>query len=243
MIKIAICDDEIIVASEIENLVYSIAKKYMIEVSIELFYDTSTLEKSFSLRNKYDLLYLDIQMTGHNGIIAAQNIRKMDINVLIVYISGYAKFMEEVFEVDTFDFIKKPIDDSRFEKCFLRAYQKIADNSANFECHYKKEWLKFSVGEILYFESRGRKIKIYLVEGYMEEFNGKLDEVEENLKGNKLPFLRIHKSYLVNFRYIRAFARKEIRLINGKTLPVSLDRHNEIKERYGKLLGGEICDK
>ena len=243
MIKIAICDDEILIATEIENLILDIAKKQMIEVDTELYFNASSLEESFLYGNKYDFLYLDIQMKDHNGIIAAQNIRKIDINVLIIYVSGYAKFVEDVFEVDAFDFIRKPIDIRKFEKCFLRACQKIVDNTTNFECHYKNEWLKFSIGEILYFESRGRKIRIYLVDGKKEEFNGKLDEVERNLKNSKLSFLRIHKSYLVNFHFIRAFARKEIRLVNGEMLPVSLDRYNEIKEKYGKLLGGEICDK
>lgn len=242
MIRIAVCDDEIKIAANIEKLILNFAKRKMIEVETSLFYSASSLEKSFSQGNKYDVLYLDIQMEDHSGIIAAQNIREIDVNVLIIYISGHVKFVEEMFEVDAFNFIKKPINIDKFEKCFIKAIVKISDRSLNFECHYKGEWLKFFVGEILYFESRGRKIKIYLSNGKMEEFNGKLDEVESKLKCSKIAFLRVHKSYLVNFIFIRAFARKEIRLINDKIIPVSLDRHSEMKERYGKLLGGEICD-
>lgn len=243
MIKIAICDDERQITTEIEKLVFRIAEKHMIKVDTEVYYNSLGLEENILGGAKYDILFLDIQMKNHDGIIAAHNIRKIDINVLIVYISGYSNLAEKVFEVNAFDFIRKPIDINRFEKCFLRAHNNIIMNAVNFQCHYKKEWLKFSIGEILYFESSKRKIKIYLTKENVEEFNGKMDEVAESLKSSKIPFLRIHQSYLVNFHFIRSFSRTEIRLVNGKTLPVSLERHNEIKEQYGKLLGGEISDR
>lgn len=242
MIKIAICDDEILMASEIETLVLDMAGKHGIKVKTEVFCNAIELEKNIFEGDKYDLLYLDIQMDQRNGIAAAHNIRKIDVNISIIYVSSYAKFIEDIFEVDAVGFIKKPIAIKRFEQCFLKAVDKITRSAENFECHYKKEWLRFSYGEILYFESRGRKIRIHLVGEQAEEFNSKLDEIEINLKDCKIPFLRIHKSYLVNFRFIRAFSRTSVRLVTGRILPISLERHNEIREIYGKLLGGEISD-
>lgn len=243
MIRIAICDDEELIASEIESLITDISKKYAIEVETDVFCNALNLEKEYLMGNRYDLLYLDIQMEKQNGIAAAKNIRIMDANVMIVYISSYTKFVEDVFEVDAFDFIRKPINIKRFEKCFLKAEESIVLHATNFECRYKKEWLKFSIGEIIYFESSGRKIRIHLVGDKIEEFNGKLDNVEIDLKNSKIPFLRIHKSYLVSFYFIRALSRTEIRFSDGKILPVSPERQNDIKERYGRLLGGEISDK
>ena len=94
----------------------------------------------------------------------------------------------------------------------------------------------------MYFESKGRKILVSLIDGRTEVFNGKLNEVEEKIRNSKniIPFLRIHQSYLVNFLFIRGFSKVKVRLKNGESLPVSEERHSEIRGKYSRLLGGEI---
>lgn len=242
MIKVAICDDEPVIASQIEQLLLTLAQSHAVSLDIDCFMDGISLELAIRDGIQYDLLYLDIQMKMQDGITAAHNIRKLDTNVLIIYVTGHSKYVEEVFAVDTFDFIKKPINEIHFEKCFIRALERISAQAAYFECHFKNEWLKFAYGEILYFESHGRKIYIHTVSGTVEIFNGKLDIVEQEIQNSKIPFLRIHKSYLVNYYYIRAFSRNRIRLNNGFLLPVSPKRYEQVREVFGKLLGGEISD-
>ena len=109
MIKIAICDDDKIVASNIENLLLKISKDS--ELDIDIFYDGDTLVQ---IKINYDLIYLDIEMARKDGIEAAKNIRKIDDNVLIVYVTGYESFAKEAFEVSAFRFITKPIDERIF---------------------------------------------------------------------------------------------------------------------------------
>ena len=92
----------------------------------------------------------------------------------------------------------------------------------------------------MYFESSGRKISIHTKDGNVEKFNGKLLEVEEQLKGGKIPFLRIHQSYLVNYHHIRSRSKTVVTLINGTKLPISEDRRKNFGKQYGKLLGGEV---
>ena len=74
MIKIAICDDDKIVASNIENLLLKISKDS--ELDIDIFYDGDTLVQYVNNKNNYDLIYLDIEMARKDGIEAAKNIRK-----------------------------------------------------------------------------------------------------------------------------------------------------------------------
>lgn len=94
--------------------------------------------------------------------------------------------------------------------------------------------------DILYFESYGRKIKIHLKDGSLESFNGKLSDVEKELDNGKIPFLRIHKSYFVNYHYIKARAKTEIILTDGTRLPVSREIGTRFGAQYTRLLGGEI---
>ncbi|MEG1847462.1 MAG: LytTR family DNA-binding domain-containing protein [Lachnospiraceae bacterium] len=193
-------------------------------------------------KSKYDLIYLDIQMKGKNGISVAKSIREVDQNVLIIYVSAYEKYVQELFEVDATAFLHKPIDEMKFERYFLHAYEKISEKAVYFKCQYKQEEIKVQMGEIVYFESRGRKIHIRLTDNKEEIFNGKLDEIEEQVKNSKVSFLRIHQSFLVNYHQIRGCNKTQMRMKDGNILSISEEHQKTISKEYSLLLGGEVCE-
>lgn len=240
MIKIAICDDEKIVTSQIDDIINDICVKEGIPFDTDVFFSGNSLEKEIISGTKYDIIYLDIQMINGDGITTARNIRKMDENVLLIYVSGYDNYMMELFRLDVFAFIKKPIDHENFARIFLDANQKICNRRIYFPFHYKNQEYKILCIDILYFESSGRKIIVHLRDGCIEKFNGKLIEVENWLTKGKIPFLRIHQSYLVNYHHIRSRSKTTVSLINGTELPISEDRRKIFGKQYGRLLGGEV---
>lgn len=240
MINIAVCDDENTIANQIETLLDGISKREGISVEVDVFYSGHTLESQISAGKKYDLIYLDIQMENGDGIAAAEIIRKTDENVLLIFVSGYDKYMMDLFRLDVFSFIKKPIDAARFEKIFLSANQRICKQRFYFVYRYKNTEYKLPCMDIMYFESSGRKIMIYRRDGSSESFNGKLSDVERQLHEGKIPFLRTHKSYFVNYHYIKARTKTEVTLTDGTKLPVSKYMESGFGEQYSRLLGGEI---
>lgn len=163
MIKIAICDDEKVITSQIDNIINGICVREGIPFDTDVFFSGNGLEKEIMSGTKYDIIYLDIQMVNGDGITTAQNIRKMDENALLIYVSGYDKYMMELFRLDVFAFIKKPINSDKFMKIFLDANQKICNQRIYFPFHYKSEEYKIPCIDILYFESSGRKIHIYIL--------------------------------------------------------------------------------
>ena len=240
MIKIAICDDEKIITSQIDNNIHDICMRESIPFDTDVFFSGEGLEKEIVSGTKYDLIYLDIQMENGDGITVAKAIRKIDENVLIIYVSGYDRYMMELFRLDVFAFIKKPIEQQNFEKIFLDANYKICNRKFYFSFRFRNEEYKIACIDILYFESSGRKIYVHSKNGDSSVFNGKLSDVEERLKDGKIPFLRIHQSYLVNYHFIRSRSRKLVTLINGMTLPISEDRQRIIGNQYSRILGDEI---
>lgn len=240
MVKIAICDDETIIASRMENSILKICRKGGITVDTEVFSSGEELEKEIGMGTRYDLLYLDIQMKGENGIDAAKNIRKMDENVLLIYVSGYDKYLMELFRLDVFSFIKKPINEPDFEQTFLEAMEKISSKNFYYTYRYKSEEHKVPCHEIMFLESKGRQIHIHLKDGEIQVFNGKLNDVQKQLEGGKVPFLRIHQSFLVNYHLIKSRSKTEVTLVNGRKLSISEDRQKEFSRNYGRLLGDEI---
>ena len=81
---------------------------------------------------------------------------------------------------------------------------------------------------------------IVMRNGETYTFNDKLSEVEKSLENGKIPFLRIHQSYLVNYILIKSRSKADITLVNGLELPISEERQKEFSREYGKLLRGEI---
>lgn len=240
MLKVAICDDEYVIASQIENILCDICQRESIRIDIDVFYSGIALEKEVLRGEKYDLLYLDIQMENGDGITAASNIRKLDENAIIIFVSGHDKYVMELFRLDVFAFIKKPIDSIAFSKTFLEANQKICSKNFYFTFHYKNQEYKLPCKDIIYFESKGRQISIHTRNDGIYVFNGKLSDVEKRLQEGKNPFLRIHQSFLVNYHLIKAKSKTEVTLITDIKLPISEDRKKEFSRDYGRLLGGEI---
>lgn len=240
MIKIAICDDEIVVTGQIESSIRTICEKENIEIDTAVFCSGEELTKEVFKGSRYDIICLDIQMKKGDGISAAKRIRKMDENVLLIFISGFDKYMMELFRLDVFAFIKKPIGNNILEKTILGANEKICRQKFYFTFCYKNKEYKILCIEILYFESNGRMITIHTKDGNTEKFNGKLSEVEKKLREGKIPFLRIHQSYLVNYHQIYSRSKAEVTLTNGEKLPISEERKKSFGMQYGKLLGGEV---
>lgn len=142
--------------------------------------------------------------------------------------------------LDVFGFIKKPIDEEILTKTFLETYQRVCSKMVYFTFSYKHEEYKILCKEILYFESNARKVTIYTQNGEHYTFNGKLSEIEQKMSDGKIPFLRVHQSYLVNYYLIRSRTKIEITLVNGKKLSISEERQKYFNQQYSHLLGGEI---
>lgn len=240
MLRVAVCDDEKIIANQMEKCVLDICRRENIPVDTDVFYSGKSLEQEIYKGTYYDLIYMDIQMAKGDGITAAKNIRKIDENALLIYVSGYDKYLMELFRLDVFTFIKKPIDNLQFEKIFLDANRKINRQRLYFNYQYKKQEFKLLCMDILFFESTGRKIIIHVKEGGERVFNGKLSAVEEWSVNGKIPFLRIHQSYLVNYHHISARSKTEVKLTDGTKLPVSEERQKAFSNSYSRLLGSEI---
>ena len=89
MLRIAICDDNIPITTEIETLLNSICNKYHVLLKIDIFFDGKTLCQHIQSHNYYDLIYLDIEMKEMNGIEAARLVRSLKLPTLLIYISSY----------------------------------------------------------------------------------------------------------------------------------------------------------
>lgn len=240
MIKVGICDDEVTIVNQMEQIIEKVAIEHGIKVTISVFLSGDSLLHKMDEGEFLDILYLDIEMNGLNGIDTAKQIREKDDNLLLIYVSGYDKYLMQLFRLDVFDFIPKPVKESSLSDNFIAACQKVHTRQVYFSYQQKNTIKRILLNDIMWFESDARQVKIYAKNG-VDVFNYKLNTIEERLSDSEIPFIRIHQSYLVNYNMILEKNKTKVIMWNGQELPISSDRRNIVASIYNRLLGGEIC--
>jgi DNA-binding LytR/AlgR family response regulator len=237
---IAICDDETKVGAELERALIYVMDKVQIEHSIDVFFSGKDLCHHMKNGSHYDLIFLDIEFTKNeiNGVEVGRLIREAQQNdfVSIVYMSRVKDYAFELFEVRPLNFLIKPLEQDIIERT-VRTYLKIARLwSEEFSYSIGRDTFKVKVKDIVYLESRDKKLILNFADGSMVEFYGAIKEVyHEHLK--KFDFLFIHAAYAVNFDYISAIRYDRVFLADSVTpIPISQGRRNEIREKYCEIM-------
>lgn len=240
MIKIAVCDDEEIVTSDIEERLRRISKKTNVSIDIDVFFDGATLSDYILSQNtKYDIIYIDIKMKNENGVDTARKIRQFDKDVLLIYITNYESFAKEVFEVSAFRFITKPISEDIFERYFASAVNRIMKTPQFLQFQYNKVHYKLPLDDIMYFQSDKRVT--YISTGTdVKKCYEKLNAIEQKLQQNGVCFFRTHQSFLVNPSYVEVYMYDSMQLRDGTVLSISEKRRKTVNELYCKMKGDSI---
>ena len=231
MINVAICDDDILVTAQVENMLQNIAKKNFIEIDTEVFWNGKQLVELVEDRTYFDIIFLDIEMGKEDGITVARRIRKTDRKTLIIYVTSHESYMKDSFAVRPFQFLVKPVSEGQMEVCFKAAYEEINREDSYFRYSYQRVSHKIPICDILFFESNRRKIRITTERGEFELY-GKLNDIEKSLKNSKAAFLRVHQSFLVNYKHVDELGYDFVILDNGKHISISEDRRRNISQEY-----------
>lgn len=235
MLVIAVCDDDKNFSGQMEEVLNSLEKAYGMKFEIDIYQDGGSLVEAVRTGRYYDIICMDIQMGEMDGLETARHIRKLDRTVQLIFVTFYDSYMKDVFEVSPCGFIVKPLNQEEFEKTFCRVLQTVIGQDAYYRFRYNKEEYKVPIRDILYFVSELRKTYIVCKDGRYIEYR-KLNDISDTLERGNGQFLRIHKSYLVNFQHIVRFSYGTIELSNGDSLPISDNRKQEMNQQLMKLM-------
>lgn len=234
-LHLAICDDDSDILSVIAGSIRSEFKKNNIIATIELFSSTASLERRMKTR-AFDLIFLDIDMPGEDGISFAHRVRENSGTGDIIFISNREDKVFDALRTDPDGFIRK--------SCFLTD---VSDVIRHYIKKHNSEDLKklvvteggetytLIIDHIIYLEGRGKIQDLYSADrpGPLS-LHRTMQDMEDTLRPDG--FLRIHKGYLVNYRYIKHFTAQEAELTTGENLPLSRRRIQEIRDEYLKLM-------
>lgn len=225
--RIAVCEDNNIVAAFMEDYIASMEAE---NIEYEIFTSGDDLIHYMEEENvTFNILFMDIEMPGRNGIETSAYVRKKDKNALIIFITDHKEYVYEVFDVLPFRFLIKPITREALSLVMIKAFEHFNLTKQVFFFKQNKTQLQVAFDEIIYFEGNLRKVRLVTTGGEYD-FYGKISEVVKKLDGNL--FLQIHNSYIVNMDQIRKISESVVLLKSGTTLPISKKYREYVRQKH-----------
>lgn len=235
-LNIAICDDEEIIREQIKGLIE--------KQKADFYFDTyKTGEELLAAKKHFDVIFLDIQMDGKNGIETARELRKRGEDAVLIFITGIKEYVFEAFDVAAFHYLLKPVEENKVAEVFKRALKEaekkkdLGQERLFFKTRNRN--ITLDTKEILYVENRGKKLEIHTIKEAIEIYAA-MSKIEGQLNDN---FYRSHRGYLVNMAYIAEYSTDSIRLSNGESIYLAKERYNDFVKKYMRYLrnGGTFC--
>ncbi len=227
MIRIAIVDDEMQICEQLERLLLECSKQIKVEFQIEIFYSGERIISELKKEQKYDLIFLDIELYQFNGIDVGRFIRDelCDDSTQIAFISGKNGYDRLLFEFRPIHFIEKPATLSKIMNVVKKYVRIYGQQGEVFTYKVNRDNYYANINKILYFKSDDRKV-IIVTNEETDEFYYTIEKIENQLKSKG--FFVPHRSYLVNYRYVKSFQLKKIIMTNGDEIPISDSRRKEV---------------
>ncbi len=222
MIHIAICDDEKRMSDHIRAMASDFFRKKNREIYFRTF---SSGEELLSYDGQIDILFLDIQMKGMDGMETARKLRASKFRGFLLFITVLKEMVFQSFEVQAYDYLVKPVDEKQFGKTMERLFasmQNASEDSLLVQKGYEGRIIREE--EIVFCEIIDRKIYLNLASGEVVDYYERIENLETKLGSH---FFRCHRSYLINLKHLKGYKNGTAYLDNGKEVPVSRLRSRE----------------
>lgn len=232
MYNIAICEDEIIQANQLERIFRKYEKIEKVVFNIDTFSSGELLiENGY---DQYDIIVLDIKMDQINGIEVAKIIRKTNENIKLMFVTAIEKYWPEGYNVNAFRYIVKPIDEDKFYEEINNIINAVNKTKAFITITNDGDLKTISIQNIRYLEILHRKVHINTTLGV---YTSNQTLRYWNKKLYPYGFANPHSSYLVNMKYVTGISKEKVTLINGETIYVSQRKYKDFKTRFIKYIG------
>lgn len=236
MFKIAVCDDDEYFRKHMEELINEYFGIREIKCEIDIF--ASGMELVHLKENiiNYDMIFLDINMEGLDGIETAKRIRMISQKIFIIFVTAYVNYSLDGYKVDAIRYLLKDNDSLKeaVTECIDTILTRINYVEAKRTFKFDKGRKNIILDQIVYIESNLHKLVFHVMEKerwiITYSMYEKLDTVEQMIQLKS--FCRIHKSYLVNLKYVENIERYKATLWTGHILNIAKPRYKEVKNQY-----------
>lgn len=238
MITIGICDDEAGMLAELAEKINNFFLRERVNIKMVLF----SGGRELLLYNKHlDVIFLDIQMDGPDGMETAKSLRNQGYKGFLIFVTVLEELVFDAFSVEAYDYLVKPLEESRFElvmKRLKKSLRHVEESNLLIQKGHESTIIPFD--DIIYCEVINRKIYLHITGGKIIDYYDRLEKLEQKLDNR---FFKCHRSYLINLKYVRSLKNGQVCLTTNDNIPVSRLRVDELSRallqymkewRYGK---------
>ncbi|WP_028043601.1 LytR/AlgR family response regulator transcription factor [Candidatus Stoquefichus massiliensis] len=235
--KIAVCDDEEFYVNNILERINQFGIEDIVPNKFDGYTDAQELLDNYALI-RYDLIFLDIELKDYNGMDIAKEIKRINSECLIVFVSAYKDYIPESYWIGASQFFIKPIDDKIFNQQLVKLvnhYKKL-NRSITFNTTLGSKLIK--TRNIIYLETCYSTYKLYTTNGtYYGNSKAVMSTKKKLLEYN---FFQLNRSIIINFKYVDTFKSDSLRMINDDELTITKRKRKEFKEKYFDYIDKEM---
>lgn len=229
--KIAICEDKVIQINLLNNKIKKWSNEKGVKVSIDNFKSAESFLFKWDDYERYDIIFLDIKLSQMSGVELSNIIREKNKNVKIVFVTGIFKYALHGYKVGALQYLMKPINTADLYFCLDKTQEEIIrkDKLGMIVLETAKKSVKLSYDDIHYCIMFSPYIDIHT---HSEKITvrKKISEIETMLPEES--FVRCHRSYIVNIRYIKSIEKGNLILESGIKIPISRGKFKELNEIF-----------
>lgn len=223
--RFAVCDDRLEEARLVARLAAQWGLRTASEVELETFPSAEAFLFRYQEQKDFDILLLDIEMPGMDGVALAKAVRRDNDAVQIVFITGYSDYIAQGYEVSALHYLMKPVDEEKFFQVLTRAVDRLARNEPFLTLELPGETVRVPLPEIRYLDVRQNYVTVHAREDYT--LKRPLAELEAQLDCR---FYRVGRSCIVNLTCVRRAARTEAELTTGERIPLPRGQYEKLNQ-------------
>ena len=232
MLNFAICDDEQTEIDYLNGLVRQWAVANDVEVSIVHFNSAENFLFAYEDMQALDILLLDIQMGGMDGLALARHLRQQNDASHIIFITGYQDFMAEGYDVSALHYLMKPVDTSRLFAVLSKAAAMLGKQDDVLIVQTTDTAARVPHKDIYYIEAFAHYVQIQTKTGSLET-RANIGDIAQTL--GEEGFIRCHRSYIVGLRHVNHITKTDIVMDNGAKIPLSRRLYKEVNQAFIKF--------
>ena len=216
MVRIAMVEDDEIYRKQLLEYIRRYEKESGESFRVSVFTDGAEIAEGY--KSNYDIILMDIEMRYMDGMTAAERIRGLDAEVVIIFITNMAQYVMKGYTVDAMDYVLKPVTYYAFSQRIERALQRMKRrNKCYIAINNQSGMIKLDVSQITYIEVQDHDLVYHTCKGEYT-VRGSLAEAEQTL--GQRNFYRCNKGYLVNLEYVESVHNYDVQ-VGGTWLQVS----------------------
>ena len=233
---IAICEDCAEERRHAAELIERYAAAHGLQLRIQQFADGEALLKAAG-NEHFTHYFLDVMMPGMDGISLAEEIRAIDGDAGLVFITAFKEYAYRSYRLHALDYLLKPVNEKQIAELMSRL-RSMEENSRDcLSVESGRSIFRIPYSKLTCLEINRKKLFLHLSDGQPRQIYGALSDYENELLSRR-EFVKIHRSYIVNLGHISELSPDGCVMFGGKSLPVSRLMFNHVREEYIRYLFG-----